>query len=121
MTNNKEHSDLPFEQPQTYDPNICYAVRKFDKTRGAWSYCGDSFSYDTWVDHEYLCRTTTSLLSAMFIAQQKSHETKEVVYVVIIQEPKTVWSTHHTNRSLELENIDKNKERNANEVSNGTT
>lgn len=92
-----------FTQPSTYRSDVSYGIRKWDDAKGKWLYCGDAFSYDVWVESESLCRSTTSLLSAMFTAQQKAHETKEVVYVVMFEDPKTVWSTFHTNRNLTLE------------------
>ena len=110
-----------YPTPNTNNPMVGYAIRKWDAKRNLWQYCGDSFNYDVWVDSEHQSRTTTSLVSAMFIAQQKAHETKDVVYVVLIEEPKTVWSTHFSNRKLELEDIKKHEERYLKEVSNAIT
>lgn len=97
--------------PNTYRPDVSYGVRKWqsdENGQGIWLYYCQKFSKnngwkDGWSDNERKAYTTTGILTAMFWAQEFAYKTKECIDVIMVEDPKTVWSTHYKNANLELE------------------
>lgn len=85
-----------------------FGIRRWNSQTGRFEYWSQSWTKRqghqlVWADNSDRAQTTTSLLSAMFEAQRlaKQLKWKWGVEVVSFDEP-VLWSSHHTNRPLEL-------------------
>ena len=83
-----------------------YGLRHWDGEN--WNYWGSKYSkkrghVEQWLDSDFRCWTTTSILSAMFKSQDLSIKNKIGIEVVQFEEPKVVWHAWYENRRLELE------------------